>query len=110
MVIIDVSELKELVDRGEDFKLVMTLGDLAFQGVHIPGSLNFHKPEDLLNELQPSDRIVVYCSDALCPASLMAYHFLSDQGFEDVSRFSGGLSAWEQAGYPLEGELVDTAS
>jgi rhodanese-related sulfurtransferase len=37
----------------------------------------------------------------------MAYHFLIDQGFENVSRFSGGLSAWEEAGYPLEGVLVE---
>ncbi len=106
MVTIDVSELKELVDRGEEFKLVMTLGDLAYSGKHIPGSLNLHRPEDLLNQLGPSDRIIAYCSDALCPASLMAYHFLSDQGFEDVSRFSDGLTAWEQAGYPLEGEEI----
>jgi rhodanese-related sulfurtransferase len=107
MDIIEAPELKEKLDRGEDIKLVMTLGDLAFQGKHIPGSLNIHKPEDLLKQLQPSDRIIVYCSDSLCPASLMAYHFLIDQGFENVSRFSGGLSAWEQAGYPLEGELVE---
>ena len=107
MEIIEATELKEMLDRGDDIKLVMTLGDLAFQGKHIPGSLNLHTSEALSEQLQPTDHIVVYCSDSLCPASMMAYHFLESQGYEYVRRFSGGLSAWEEAGYRLEGELVE---
>jgi rhodanese-related sulfurtransferase len=36
----------------------------------------------------------------------MAYHFLDGRGYKKLWRYSGGLSDWEQAGYPLEGELV----
>jgi rhodanese-related sulfurtransferase len=104
---INAIELKERIDRGDDFKLVMTLGELAFQGKHIPGSIDLHDPESLQRELQPEDDIVVYCSDKLCPASMMAYHFLHNQGYTHVVRFSGGLSEWEQAGFPLEGELAE---
>ena len=104
---ISAEELKAKVDRGDDFRLVMTLGDLAFQGKHIPGSIDLHEPETLLAELDSEDEIVVYCSDRLCPASMMAYHFLEDQGYKRVRRFSGGLTAWEAAGYPLQGVLVE---
>ena len=107
MKVISREELKAKLDRGDEFKLVMALGDLAFQGKHIPGSLNLYKPEDLLGELDPEDEIVVYCSNEDCPASIMAYRFLESRGYETVRRFSGGLFEWENAGYPLEGELVD---
>jgi hypothetical protein len=74
---ISSDELKAKIDRGDDFRLVMTLGDLAFQGKHIPGSIE------------------------------MAYNYLEAQGYKHVRRFSGGLTEWEAAGYPLQGVLVD---
>ena len=104
---ISADELKAKIDRGDDFKLVMTLGVLAFQGKHIPGSIDLHEPETLLSELDPEEHIVVYCSDRLCPASVMAYNYLEAQGYKYVRRFSGGLTEWEAAGYPLQGELVE---
>lgn len=104
---ISADELKAKIDRGDDFRLVMTLGDLAFQGKHIPGSIDLHEPEALSAELDPDEDIVVYCSDRLCPASMMAYHFLEAQGYKHIRRFSGGLTEWEAAGYPLEGALVE---
>ena len=102
-------ELKVKLDRGDGFNLVMTLGEFAFQGKHIPGSLNLHQPEDLLAKLDPQQETVVYCSDRLCPSSIMAYHFLDGRGYKKLWRYSGGLSDWEQAGYPLKGELVGQA-
>jgi rhodanese-related sulfurtransferase len=102
-------ELKAKLDRADRFNLVMTLGEFAFQGKHIPGSLNLHEPEDLLAKLDPQQETVVYCSDRLCPSSIMAYHFLDGRGYKKLWRYSGGLSDWEQAGYPLEGELVGQA-
>ena len=104
-----LEELKTKLDRGDAFKLVMTLGEFAFQGKHIPGSLNLHEPQDLLAKLDPQQETVVYCSDRLCPSSIMAYHFLDGRGFKKLWRYSGGLSEWEQAGYPLEGELAAQA-
>ena len=105
---IDADELKQKLDHGDEFKLVMTLGQLAFRGKHIAGSLEMHDPDTLLNELDPEDEIVVYCSDKLCPASMMAYHLLADRGYKHVRRFSGGLAEWEAAGYPLEGILAQS--
>ena len=36
MNIIDREELKEKLDRGDDFKLVMTLSEWAYEAQHIP--------------------------------------------------------------------------
>jgi hypothetical protein len=38
---IDRAELKAKLDRGDDFKFVMTLHEWAFRAAHIPGSISF---------------------------------------------------------------------
>ena len=107
MNLITREELKTKLDQGEDFKLVMTLGEWAFRASHIPGSLNIGDIEKAKELLSPGDEIVVYCSDQLCISSQAAYHFLIQNGYKNVRRYAGGLSDWYAAGYPLEGEFVD---
>ena len=103
MRLISREELKEKLDQGDDFKLVMTLGDWAFRARHIPGSINISRPEDADRLLNLDDEIVVYCSDVTCIASQAAYHILESKGFKNLRRYAGGLSDWEGAGFPLEG-------
>ena len=105
--IISRQELKTKLDRGDDFKLVMVLGDWAYQAKHIPGSINISNPAESAEILNPSDEVVVYCSNESCVASIAAYKMLKDRSFENVRRYSGGLLDWEDAGYPLEGEMVE---
>ncbi len=52
--------LKEKLDRGDDFKLAMVLGDWQFRAKHIPGSLNIHTLETAWELLHPDDEIVIY--------------------------------------------------
>ena len=96
-------ELKAKLDRGDDFKLVMTLNDWAFDPAHIPGSINVTSPSVGAQLLDPDDEIVVYCSDEACVASQFAYRALIEGGYGTVRRYAGGLSDWQHAGYPLEG-------
>jgi len=57
--------------------------------------------------LDPSDDIVIYCSNPSCPASIIRYQILERNGYKKIRRYAGGLQDWEEAGYPLEGSLVD---
>lgn len=104
MDLITRDELKEKVDRRDDFKLVMVLNEWAFRAKHIPGSINLTSPQQALDELDPSEEIVVYCSDENCVASVYAYGALERAGFANIRRYAGGILDWEAAGYPLEGE------
>jgi rhodanese-related sulfurtransferase len=97
-------ELQAKLERGDDFKLVMTLAEWAYQMSHIPGSINVTSMDQAQDLLSPEDEIVVYCSDPQCLASRAAYHYLSNNGYDKVRRYSGGLSDWEDAGLPLAGE------
>jgi rhodanese-related sulfurtransferase len=106
MNLIDREELKERLDNGDDLKLVMVLSDWAYRAKHIPGSLHFDTAGEGLKALDPDEEIVLYDSNPMCPASRIACRFLHARGFKRVQRYPGGLEDWEDAGYPLEGELV----
>lgn len=100
---IERDELKAKLDSGADIRLVISLQRWAFEALHIPGSLHFDTPEELLAALDPEDEVIVYCSDPACVGSRFAYKKLVDTGYTNVRRYAGGLSDWEAAGYPLEG-------
>ncbi len=97
-------ELREKLARRDRFKLVMTLGESAFQQEHIPGSIRLETKEELLGALRSDDEIVVYCTSDACRRSVAAYHVLVENGYARVRRYAGGLSDWEEAGLPLEGD------
>ncbi len=103
IAIIERDDLKDKLDAGADIRLVMSLQRWAFEALHIPGSLHFDTPEELLTALDKDDEIIVYCSDPACVGSRFAYKKLIDSGYTNVRRYAGGLSDWQDAGYPLEG-------
>ena len=105
--LIDTKELKAKFERGDGFKVVMTLGEWEYRTIHIPGSMRVSTVQEALEALDPEDEIVLYDSGPSCPASRMAFRILKDHGYERVRRYAGGLEAWETAGYPLEGEGVE---
>ena len=106
MKLISREELKSKLDRGDDFKLVNALGEWSFNAKHIPGSINISKKEDARKFLDSNDEIVIYCANPSCVASIIGYQHLTNMGYSKVRRYAGGIVDWEQAGYPLEGDLV----
>jgi rhodanese-related sulfurtransferase len=104
MDLIDAQELKAKLDRGDDFKFVMTLGEWEYRTTHIPGSMRISTIEEALEELDPNDEIILYDSGPGCPASRMALRTLMARGYGRVRRYAGGLEEWAHAGYPLTGE------
>ena len=106
METIETNDLKGLMDNGAEIKLVFCLGEPAFTLKHIPGSICIDTPTNIENFVSHDDDIVVYCSGPDCQASAFAYEMLVRSGYKNVRRFTGGIYAWEEAGLPLEGEMV----
>ena len=50
--------------------------------------------------------VVVYCGFVGCARSHQAAMFLKKQGFKNVYRYPGGISAWVDAGNDIEGADV----
>ena len=106
MKTISREELKQKLDRKENFRLVNALSEWAYQAKRIPGSIHFATLREAIQSLNKNDEIVVYCSDENCIASTALGQLLERNGYAHVSHYSGGLQDWEQAGYPLEGEWI----
>lgn len=100
---IDREQLREKIERGDEFRLVMALNEWAFRAKHIPGSEHFNSSDELFSSLKPDDEVVVYCTSPECHSSVALYMALIEAGFTNVRRYSGGLSDWEAASLPLEG-------
>jgi rhodanese-related sulfurtransferase len=102
---ITAEELKEKMDRGEEFHLVETLLPKEYEQWHLPGAVNIHfnkigkQARERFNE---DDEIIVYCHDENCNASPLAAKKLEKLGYSRVREFSGGKKAWKEAGYPVE--------
>jgi rhodanese-related sulfurtransferase len=99
-------ELKAMLDRGDDVKLIMALNRWAFEAKHIPGSIHFDTPEELYAAVRPDEEVVVYCSQRDCLSSVALYRDLVRRGYRNVRRYAGGLLEWEDAGLPLEGTFA----
>ncbi len=100
-------ELKKKIDHGENFKLVNALEPEKFRAMHIPHSVNVFKKEDVPKVLKPDDEVVVYCTDNSCNKSVTMYYLLESLGYTKLYRFPGGIRAWQEAGYEMEGESVE---
>lgn len=102
MNIISHNKLKAKLDRGDRFRLVMTLDHNAFKRMHIPGSLHFRSISEIVRNIPLDEEIVVYCVQPECPSSWNAYKALEAQGYRKLYRYAGGLRDWVEAGYPVE--------
>ena len=107
MKLISRDELREKLDRGDEFKLVMTLSAWAYHAKHIPTSIHVETLDEAFAVLDPQEEIVVYCADVYCAASIYAYHALKGRGYSRVRRYAGGIVDWEAAGYPLDSGTRD---
>ena len=64
MKTIDREQLKEKMDRGDDFLLLEVLGEAAYEQGHLPGAVRF-EGRDRIGDLAPDKgtEIVAYCSN-----------------------------------------------
>jgi rhodanese-related sulfurtransferase len=67
VALINRQQLKRRIDRGDEFRLVETLPEEAYEKAHLPGAIDL--PPDQLQELGPhllpdkAADIVVYCAN-----------------------------------------------
>ncbi len=110
MNLITRDELRQKLERGDEFKLLMTMSAMAYCAKHIPSSEHFESTEEALAALDPDEEIVVYCADVHCAASIYAYRAFEREGYPRVRRYAGGVADWEAAGYRLERPSAERTS
>lgn len=94
---IDVKELKEKLDKGEDFVLIDVRESYEHEEFNVGGALiplgNIPAAlEDL--EDHKEDEIVVYCRSGRRSAT--AQEIMRQAGFKNVRNLEGGVLAWAE--------------
>jgi len=113
---ISARDLNERLRQDDPPLVVDTLSDDRFQQVHLPGAQNACVFQvtflDRMAELAPDKEtaIVVYGSRAETMDAESAAGKLVRAGYTRVAFLEGGLAAWRQAGYPLEGAAPKDAA
>lgn len=99
-------ELKQKMDRGDDFVLVDALSPPHYESSHLPGAINLpYEFVDRAGTVLPDRKavVVVYCMSLDCATSREEARELEEMGYEKVFHYAGGKQDWIQAGLPTEG-------
>jgi rhodanese-related sulfurtransferase len=98
---ITVTELQALMRQGDMLLLdVRTYAEVARGKIPLGGSLPLHLLPLRLGGIGKSTITVFYCQTG--GRSAQAAAFAAANGFTDVYNLQGGISAWAQAGLPIE--------
>jgi hydroxyacylglutathione hydrolase len=104
---LDIGELHGLLaggaGRGGNGPLLLDVRQAdEYAAGHVPGSLHLMAGDlpDRLSELPRDREIVTICASGF--RSSIAASLLQRAGFEHVTSVSGGVPAWQTAGYPVE--------
>jgi rhodanese-related sulfurtransferase len=102
-------QLQDKIAGGHPFKLLMAVSDFGFRVKHIPGSVRVTTEPSTFSWLPKDADIVVYCSDVDCRFSRRVLERMRESGFVKLSHYAGGLTDWESAGLPIEGDWAPGA-
>jgi adenylyltransferase/sulfurtransferase len=91
---ITATELKDMVDRGDDLLLVDVREPAEWDIVRIPGAVLIPKGDlpGRLSELPQDKPVVLYCKTGVRSAESLA--LLKNAGFANASHVQGGVTAW----------------
>ncbi|MBV8571121.1 MAG: molybdopterin-synthase adenylyltransferase MoeB [Acidobacteriaceae bacterium] len=92
--VVDVIEVKQKLDRGDDFVLVDVREPYEYQIARIPGAqlIPLGDLPKRLPELNPEADIVMHCRSGA--RSQKAVELLKQSGFKRVRNMTGGILAW----------------
>jgi rhodanese-related sulfurtransferase len=85
------------------YVLVETRSAEAFAQARIPGAIHlpYRELDEHVRDLDPNLVYICYCESFQCNAATKGALALASRGFK-VKRLAGGITAWRDAGYPVE--------
>jgi len=100
---ISLEDVKEKLDRGENFLLVDVREESEYAADHLPGAVHLGKgiiERDIENRVpDPATPLVLYCGGGF--RSAMAADNLQKMGYTNVLSMQGGIRGWRDRAFPL---------
>lgn len=103
--VVEVAEVRSLLESGADVLLVDAREPEAYARGHLPGAVNVPYGNWLEEgkPLPPRDRdIVVYCNNRDCPIGRLWSGQAVQKGYTRVRHMKAGFAGWQEAGLPVE--------
>ncbi len=115
--IVSTEELKGWSDQKKDVFIVDTMPyEDSYKKQHVPGAVHFEFPvkevanfddktKEAFTKLLGANKdrpIVIYCGFTKCGRSHNGAMLAVKLGYKNVYRYPGGITAWTEAGYPVE--------
>lgn len=107
--LISIDEAYEWYEN-DDAHFVDARGRPSYEETHIDGAVLSPAPDgmasDPVGDWDQEETIVAYCA---CPHSIAVRRSASliEDGYENVFVLEGGLDAWVEAEYPVDGDAID---
>ena len=102
---VHIADVRKKLDAGEHFHFIDVREDHEFAQDHAKGAIHLGRGilERDIESLIPdnSTEIVLYCGGGF--RSALAAESLQRMGYTNVTSMAGGIQAWREGGYPLEG-------
>ena len=99
----DVDEVKEKLDRGEEFMLIDVREESEFAKDHLPGAIHLGKgviERDIEGRVPDLNTpMVLYCGGGF--RSAMAADNLQKMGYTNVISMDGGVRGWREKNFPM---------
>ena len=99
-------EVKQKLDRGDQFLLVDVREESEYAKDHLPGAVHLGKgvmERDVEQKVpDTSTPMILYCGGGF--RSALAADNLQKMGYTDVISMDGGIREWREKGYPLTRE------
>ena len=110
--IVVAKDLKELLSEKPDMVIVDLLPPEHFSKVHIPNAENacvffVSFLEDLAVVPDKLSQVVVYGSSIRSQDITIAVEKMARAGYQNIHYLEGGLEAWREAGFVLDGDAVN---
>ncbi len=107
---ISQQQLLDAISTGHPPVLVDVRSQWEYDAGHVPGAIHVpfwwaFSPEQL-TQVGPEEPLVVYCAHG--PRAGIAKFALLLSGYENIRYLQGHMSAWKEAGLPLQTAPVDT--
>ncbi|MDY6842598.1 MAG: MBL fold metallo-hydrolase [Thermodesulfobacteriota bacterium] len=104
---ISVHELKEKLEKKEDLIILDVRSQREWDEFHIKGAVHIAAPDvrNRYKEVETHKPVAVICNTA--HRSSMAASILKQHGFNNLTVVTGGMTAWQAAGYLPECPLCE---
>jgi rhodanese-related sulfurtransferase len=101
---ISIEELKQKMDKGENFVLIDSRSSVEYEEEHIKGAISipYQQREELASNLDKNKEIIIYCRGEKCGTSEVSGKKLIALGFKNVKELKGGVKEWKEAGGKTE--------